>query len=132
MPPEARDSDLQALGARFGNVLSVRALLSSLIRADDSTGAPIEETCCKGVGFILFRDAAEAERAVVGLNCEGFEASYAKVSKPTGACASRERLTVSHIPQESLSLKLRRLGDEASTNLYLTNVSRRRFRRSAR
>lgn len=69
---------MQDLGARFGQVLSVRALLSTSIQADNF-GIPREETTCKGVGFILYKSPEEAEKAVIGLNAEGFEVSYAKV-----------------------------------------------------
>lgn len=45
----------------------------------DIFGIPREETACKGVGFILYKSPEEAEKAVIGLNAEGFEVSYAKV-----------------------------------------------------
>ncbi|ORY88263.1 hypothetical protein BCR35DRAFT_351087 [Leucosporidium creatinivorum] len=101
LPPEATDSDLHALGSRFGQVLSVRALMATSKTTNPFSGLPVETQTCKGVGFILFKSPDEAERAVVSLNAEGFEASFAK---------------------ESVSLKLRRLADESSTNLYLTNI----------
>lgn len=81
LPPEANDSDLHALGSRFGQVLSVRALMATSMVADPFTGNPIEIQTCKGVGFILFKSPDEAESAVTCLNAEGFEASFAKVCR---------------------------------------------------
>jgi RNA recognition motif-containing protein len=79
LPPEARASDLHALGSRFGQVLSVRALMATSVIADPFSGQLIETQTCRGVGFILFKSPDEAERAVGSLNADGFEASFAKV-----------------------------------------------------
>ncbi|TIB93572.1 peroxisomal copper amine oxidase [Wallemia mellicola] len=57
---------------------------------------------CKGYGFVQFINTYEAQRAIIALNCKGINAAFAK--------------------QESFTARLRRLEDEGSTNLYLSNL----------
>jgi RNA recognition motif-containing protein len=102
LPPEAQEADLAELGARFGRVVSVRVLrvTSSSVEQDSRRFEQSRSQCqahqnfdpsmptmenrrigtCRGVGFILFKKPDEAQRAVIGLNKLGFEASYARVS----------------------------------------------------
>lgn len=57
---------------------------------------------CKGYGFVQFIDTYQAQRAVIALNSKGVNAAFAK--------------------QESFTARLRKLEDEESTNLYLSNL----------
>ena len=82
------------LGSRFAPVVSVRALLNSVLEqpADklyDARGVEfprprsfylgVPQPTCRGVGFILFHSIDDAAKGIIGLNGLGFDASYAKV-----------------------------------------------------
>ncbi|EOR00972.1 hypothetical protein E3P92_00401 [Wallemia ichthyophaga] len=57
---------------------------------------------CKGYGFVQFVSTLDAHAAIIALNSKGVNAAFAK--------------------QESFTARLRRLEDEESTNLYLSNL----------
>ncbi|KAI4870101.1 hypothetical protein F4820DRAFT_443581 [Hypoxylon rubiginosum] len=62
---------------------------------DAPTGA------CKGFGFSKFYDVRDSERCIRGFFTRGYEVGFAR---------------------ESFNARLRRAGDESSTNLYLSNL----------
>ncbi|KAL8279358.1 hypothetical protein RQP46_008170 [Phenoliferia psychrophenolica] len=95
LPPLASDATLFELGSRFAPVVSVRALLNPLPpqfqapKIYDSMGReyprPIslafgtQVPLCRGVGFVLYHSIEDAEKAILGLNELGFDASFAKL-----------------------------------------------------
>ncbi|TKY85485.1 hypothetical protein EX895_005647 [Sporisorium graminicola] len=56
---------------------------------------------CKGFGFLMYASSEMAKKAIEWLNTHGFAASFA---------------------QESLSARLRRMTDNSTTNVYLSNL----------
>ncbi|KAL8279116.1 hypothetical protein RQP46_008574 [Phenoliferia psychrophenolica] len=95
LPPLASDATLFELGSRFAPVVSVRALLNPLPlpfqapKIYDSMGreyprpSPLaygaQVPLCRGVGFVLYHSIEDAEKAILGLNELGFDASFAKL-----------------------------------------------------
>lgn len=86
------DSTLHSLAAQFGSPISVRAILEldpsvvlpnvlrkHSVQSGMSEGIGNGRGRCKGIGFVLFETEAEAERAIEGLNEQGYDASYARV-----------------------------------------------------
>ncbi|KAK4057466.1 hypothetical protein OIO90_001535 [Microbotryomycetes sp. JL221] len=97
--PDVTEADLNALGSRFGDVVSVRVLPH-----DDSVSSMANHPVLPmrlRAGFIMFETPWQAQHAVTGLHCMGIQAQYA---------------------QETVTLKLKRLADSRSTNLYLSNL----------
>jgi len=56
---------------------------------------------CKGFGFIKYHNFGDAENCIRGFHYLGYETSYAR---------------------ESFNVKLKKLSDEANTNLYVSNI----------
>ena len=63
--PSTNDDDLLKIVAEFGNILSSKAIV------DLKTGV------CKGYGFAMYENAAQAEMAMQGLLLKGFVVSLA-------------------------------------------------------
>ncbi|KAK4052740.1 hypothetical protein OIV83_002027 [Microbotryomycetes sp. JL201] len=94
LPPQVDDAALQKLGTSWGQVISVRTIR-------DKTMPHVGSPLCQGTGYIMFKHVSEAQRAVLALRALGLEATLAN---------------------ETVNLKLKRLEDENSSNLYLSNL----------
>ncbi|KAM0786836.1 hypothetical protein ACM66B_002264 [Microbotryomycetes sp. NB124-2] len=97
LPPHVNDATLFELGSQFGQVLSVRSVI------DKYHGSPLASMSapCDGTGFIMFERVPDAHRAIDGFKALGLEASLAN---------------------ETVNLKLKRMEDTSSSNLYLSNL----------
>jgi len=89
LAPDMTDEALLWMAQRFGSIKSSKAII------DQQTGS------CKGFGFAMFENEAEACACIIGLSQCGYQCSFAK---------------------ESFSTRLRNLQDNASTNLYISNL----------
>ena len=61
------DGDLVNLCARFGNILSAKAIID------------LETGLCKGFGFVMFESPASAMAAVASLTSSGVRAAFARL-----------------------------------------------------
>ncbi|KAL7627477.1 hypothetical protein AAE478_001670 [Parahypoxylon ruwenzoriense] len=116
--PTTDDELLLKYAERFGRVETSKAII------DSATGA------CKGFGFAKFYDVRDSEACIRAFYSRGYEVGFARVNPPSNRLSSRRRGPQDRRPppannrQESFNSRLRAEGDEASTNLYLSNLPR--------
>lgn len=78
------------MGSEYGEIISHKAIINS------------ETGLCKGYGFIMYARARDAAVAIVELQKQGFQTSFAR--------------------HESFSAKLRMMSDSRSSNVYISNL----------
>ena len=110
LDPCTTDESLLKLVSPFGNILSSKAILD------------LKSGVCKGFGFAMYETLPEAQAALESLTQQGFVVSFA-VAGPRGDSvrffARSMKLTR---PQELFTQKLHELADDASTNIYISNL----------
>ncbi|KAJ2821946.1 hypothetical protein FBU31_004741, partial [Coemansia sp. 'formosensis'] len=90
LPEECTDSVLVRMASPYGIIESSKSIIHEV------TGK------CKGYGFVKYRTADQAERAIEAFNAQGLQSTLAK---------------------DSFKSKLKRLQDRSSANVYVSNLS---------
>ncbi|KAJ2815776.1 hypothetical protein GGI24_005939 [Coemansia furcata] len=90
LPEECTDSVLARMASPYGIIESSKSIIHEV------TGK------CKGYGFVKYRTADQAERAIEAFNAQGLQSTLAK---------------------DSFKSKLKRLQDRSSANVYVSNLS---------
>ncbi|KAJ2415472.1 hypothetical protein GGI10_001673 [Coemansia sp. RSA 2530] len=90
LPEDCTDSVLVRMASPYGNIESSKSIIHEV------TGK------CKGYGFVKYRTAEQAEKAIEAFTAQGLHSTLAK---------------------DSFKSKLKRLQDRSSANVYVSNLS---------
>ncbi|KAJ1986205.1 hypothetical protein GGI26_006428 [Coemansia sp. RSA 1358] len=90
LPEECGDQMLVQMAAPYGEIESSKSIIH------EASGK------CKGYGFVKYRTAEQAQRAIAAFGAQGFESTLAR---------------------DSFKSKLKRLQDRSSANVYVSNLS---------
>ncbi|KAJ1669736.1 hypothetical protein GGF38_002025, partial [Coemansia sp. RSA 25] len=90
LPEECTDTVLARMASPYGGIESSKSII------DEITGK------CKGYGFVKYRTADQAEKAIEAFNAQGLHSTLAR---------------------DSFKSKLKRLQDKSSANVYVSNLS---------
>ncbi|KAJ3203090.1 hypothetical protein HK099_001615, partial [Clydaea vesicula] len=96
--PSVTDKQFLEICEKFGTIVTSKAILD------------LQTNECKGYGFVLYENEADAKAALSGIEKLGFDTSFARA----------EATPV--LGQESFNTKLKNLQDLGSTNIYLSNL----------
>ncbi|KAJ2603089.1 hypothetical protein EV177_006737, partial [Coemansia sp. RSA 1804] len=89
LPEDCGDEALVAMACAYGEIESSKSIIH------ETTGK------CKGYGFVKYRTAEQATRAIRGFAAQGYESTLAR---------------------DSFKARLKRLQDKSSANVYISNL----------